>query len=124
MEQVYFNDDSLWGSNQLPGVPEHFYQAELLLQVGGLSIGVNTQVVSKIAGDFASSLYVPAYALFGAKASFAPEETWEFHLDIRNIADKHYASYVQQVADAKGKQQPIAAVGEGFGVYGGFSVHY
>jgi len=119
-----FNDDPLWGSNQLPGVPEHFYQAELLLQTGGFSVGVNTQVVSKVGGDFANSLFVPSYTLFGAKASFAPEKMWEFHVDVRNIGDTHYASYVQQVADARGAQQPIAAVGEGFGLYGGFSVRY
>jgi len=120
----YFNDDPLWESNQLPGLPKHFYQGEINLRAGGFNVGVNTQVVSRIAADFANSLWVPGYVIFGAKAGFAPTKKWEFHLDVRNITNEHYAAYVRQVANAGGNQQPVAGVGDGFGVFGGMSVRY
>lgn len=119
-----FKDDPVYGSNQLPGLPSHFYQAELNLSVSGVSVGASAQYSSKVVADFANTLDVPAYVIFGAKLGYAPSKLWEVHVDARNLGDQHYVAYVQQVSDAKRMQARVARPGDARSVYAGLSVHF
>jgi len=119
-----FKNDPLYGSNRLPGLPEHFYQAELNLSTHGLSMGANAQYSSKVVADFANTLDVPEYVIFGAKLGYAPSKLWEVHVDLRNLSDEHYVTYVQQVSDAQGAQARVARPGVARSIYAGLSVRF
>lgn len=119
-----FKDDPVYKKNQLPGLPAHFYQAELNLSVAGFNLGATAQYSSKVVTDFANTLWVPAYVIFGAKLGYAPSKLWEVHIDARNLTNQHYTAYVQQVSDAKGEQARVARPGDAISVYGGLSVRF
>lgn len=119
-----FNDDPVYGKNTLPGLPEHFYQAELNLSVAGLSAGPSLQYSSKVAADFANTLYVPGYLILGAKLGYAPTKLWEVHVDARNLTNERYAAYVQQVSDAGGGQARVARPGDAISVFAGLSLRF
>jgi iron complex outermembrane receptor protein len=122
----YFNNDPAWGHNHLPAFPEHFYQGEIRFEhASGVYVGFNAQVTSGIWEDFANTSQSPGYIIFGAKIGYAPpKKPWEIHLDFTNLTDRHYAVYIQQTADLNSpslKGTGVAAPGDGFGIYGGFS---
>ncbi|MET0390150.1 MAG: TonB-dependent receptor [Polyangiales bacterium] len=119
-----FKDDPVYGKNTLPGLPSHFYQAELNFSIGGFSISGSATYSSKVFGDFANTLSVPDYVVFGANLGYAPSKLWEIHVDARNLADTHYTAYVQQVSDAKGEQARVARPGDARSIFAGLSVRF
>ncbi|MES2025849.1 MAG: TonB-dependent receptor [Pseudomonadota bacterium] len=119
-----FKNDSKFGKNELPGIPRHFYQAELqYAHTSGFYVGVNTQAAAGNYADYANKYRANGYTLFGASAGFEhPTDGWKVFLDLRNLGDKHYASSttplysVNTVAD-----QARFAAGDGFGAFAGVS---
>jgi iron complex outermembrane receptor protein len=90
----HYRDDQRFGDNRLPGLPMHYYQGELRHDwPQGFFAAVNTQLVSKVAVDYANSYYADPYALFGATVGYnAPKNDWQTWLDLRNLTNKHYAA--------------------------------
>lgn len=119
-----FRDDPVYNANTLPGLPVHFYQGELALSVQGFSASASAQYSSKVIADFANTLSVPSYLIFGAKFGYAPSKLWEVHIDARNLSNQNYAAFVQQVSDAKGQQTRVARPGDAISIYGGLSVRF
>lgn len=118
----YRNDDQ-FGSNRLPGLPMHYYQAELRYDwPQGFFAAANTQLMSKVAVDYADSYYADAYALFGAILGYnAPKGDWQAWVDMRNLTNQHYAATVTPGYDDKGVDAARSTPGEGMGVYLGVS---
>ena len=89
-------DDQRFADNRLPGLPMHYYQGELRYDWPlGFFAAVNTQLVSKVAVDYANSYYADPYALFGATLGYnAPKNDWQTWVDVRNLTDKRYAATV------------------------------
>ena len=118
-----YRDDDAFGDNRLPGLPRHYYQAELRYDhPSGFYAGVNTQYASKVAVDYANSYYADAYATFGATLGYAsPKDDWQAWLDLRNLTDKRYAATVTPGYDDNGADAARSTPGEGFGVYTGLS---
>ena len=87
-------DDQRFADNRLPGLPMHYYQGELRYDWPlGFFAAVNTQLVSKVAVDYANSYYADPYALFGATLGYnAPKNDWQTWVDVRNLTDKRYAA--------------------------------
>ncbi len=87
-----FDNDPVFGNNQLPGAPRHFLRAELLYKhPTGLYIGPNIEwVPESYFVDNANSLKTQAYALFGFKAGFDNGGAYSFYIEARNLADKAY----------------------------------
>ncbi|XLX40385.1 TonB-dependent receptor family protein [Ectopseudomonas mendocina] len=119
----HYRDDDTFGDNRLPGLPRHYYQAEVRYDhPSGFYAGLNTQYASKVAVDYANSYYADAYATFGATLGYyAPKGDWQAWLDLRNLTDKRYAATVTPGYDDKGADVARSTPGEGFGVYTGVS---
>lgn len=119
----HYRDDDRFGDNRLPGLPMHYYQGELRYDwPQGFFAAVNTQLVSKVAVDYANSYYADPYALFGATLGYnAPKGDWQTWVDMRNLSNKHYAATVTPGYDDKGLDAARSTPGEGMGVYVGVS---
>jgi iron complex outermembrane receptor protein len=119
----HYRDDDRFGDNRLPGLPMHYYQGELRYDwPQGFFAAVNTQLVSKVAVDYANSYYADPYALFGATLGYnAPKGDWQGWVDMRNLTNKHYAATVTPGYDDKGLDAARSTPGEGMGVYVGVS---
>ncbi|MBP5106521.1 TonB-dependent receptor family protein, partial [Pseudomonas protegens] len=100
----HYRDDQRFADNRLPGLPMHYYQGELRYDWPlGFFAAVNTQLVSKVAVDYANSYYADPYALFGATLGYnAPKNDWQTWVDVRNLTDKRYAATVTPGYDDKG----------------------
>lgn len=119
----HYRDDQRFADNRLPGLPMHYYQGELRYDWPlGFFAALNTQLVSKVAVDYANSYYADPYALFGATLGYnAPKNDWQTWVDVRNLTDKRYAATVTPGYDDKGLDAARSTPGEGLGVYLGVS---
>lgn len=121
-----YRHDALFGDNMLPGLPRHYYQAELRYDhPAGFYAGLNTEYASRIAVDYANSFYADSHVIFGARAGFdAPNGRWQGWLEARNLGDRHYAATVTPGYDDAGQDMARSTPGEGFGLYAGVSLHF
>ncbi len=121
--QFNFKHDSLLGSNQLPGVPRHYYQGQVRLDLkDGFYALFSTQVSSSIPIDYANTDFTRAYHLFGATIGYDDEKTGrEVYVDFQNLANQHYAAIVSPTLDDHGVPGAFLQPGDGFGVFGGIA---
>lgn len=119
----HYRDDDKFGGNRLPGIPMHYYQAEVRYDwPSGFYAGLNTQMASKVQVDYANSNHADAYALLGARLGWnSPTQDWQTWLDLRNLTNKRYAATVTPGYDDQGQDKPRSTPGEGFAVYAGVS---
>jgi Outer membrane receptor proteins, mostly Fe transport len=119
----HFRDDPRFGDNRLPGVPQHYYQAEIRYDhPQGFYAGLNTQVASRMAVDYANSYYASSYMLWGTTLGYAsPKQDWQTWLDLRNLTGERYAATVTPGYDDKGLDAARSTPGEGMGAYVGVS---
>ncbi|WP_026145107.1 TonB-dependent receptor family protein [Pseudomonas asplenii] len=122
----HYRNDRAFGDNRLPGIPQHYYQAEIRYDhPTGIHVGLNTQVASRMAVDYANSRHASSYALFGATLGYAsPKQDWQTWLDLRNLTHQHYAALVVPGYDDKGTDAARSVPGEGMGVYAGVSYSF
>ena len=122
----HYRDDRVFGDNRLPGLPMHYYQAELRFDLpSGFYAGLNTQMASKVQVDYANSYNADAYALLGATVGYnAPKQDWQTWLDLRNLTNKRYAAIVVPGYNDRGADVARSVPGEGFGVYAGVSYSF
>ena len=116
-----YRHDDRFGDNRLPGLPMHFYQAELRYDhASGLYAAVNTEYASKVFVDYANSYRADNHLIFGSRVGFdAPTGRWQGWLELRNLGDRHYAATVTPGYDDGGRDVARSTPGEGFGVYAG-----
>ena len=117
----YYRDDPRYGRNDLPSLPRHVYQGELLFQqAGGFYAGINTRAMSGYYVDYANSLKAPSAVIWAAKFGYEhPARKWKAYLDFRNLGDRHYASAASTVDNANGRDSANFYPGDGFSVYSG-----
>ncbi|MBA1205227.1 TonB-dependent receptor [Pseudomonas capeferrum] len=122
----HYRDDAQFGNNRLPGIPMHYYQAELRFDLpNGLYAGLNTQMGSKVMVDYANSMHADPYALLGARLGYdSPKQDWQTWLDLRNLTNKRYAATVSPGYNDAGQDIARSTPGEGFGVYAGVSYSF
>ena len=122
----HYRDDDKFGDNRLPGIPMHYYQAELRYDwPSGFYAGVNTQMASKVQVDYANSHHADAYALLGARLGWdSPKQDWQTWLDLRNLTNQRYAATVTPGYNDAGQDVARSTPGEGFGVYAGVSYSF
>jgi len=83
----------VYHNNQIPAVPEDFYQGELnYVDRSGFYAGLSLEsVLSKYPVDFYNQLDVPSYAIYGARVGYrSPDKKWEVYLQGDNLGDAHY----------------------------------
>ena len=122
----HYRDDSRFGDNRLPGIPQHYYQAQIRYDhPQGFYAGVNTQVASRMAVDYANSYYSSSYMLWGATVGYAsPKQDWQTWLDLRNLTGERYAATITPGYDDKGLDAARSTPGEGRGAYVGVSYSF
>ncbi|MBN6152532.1 TonB-dependent receptor [Xanthomonas sp. AmX2] len=121
-----YRHDARFGGNRLPGLPRHYYQAELRYDHrSGLYAALDTEYASKMAVDYANSAHADGHLIFGTRLGFdAPGGRWQGWLELRNLGDRHYAATVTPGYDDAGKDVARATPGEGFGVYAGARLRF
>ncbi len=125
LRQVYlwndfhFDGDAEFGDHQLPGIPEHYYRAELLYEhPSGFYAGPNVEwVPRKYNVDSAETEFADPYALLGFKIGYRSERGFSVFLEAKNLTDKKYASTTSVVSTFAG--QSLFFPGDGRGFYGG-----
>ncbi|QCI11814.1 TonB-dependent receptor [Pseudomonas putida] len=122
----FYRDDDQFGSNRLPGIPKHNYQAQLRYDFNsGVYVGVNTYYASKTPVDFANTATAGSYNLWGATVGWdSPKKDWSVYLDLRNLTDEKYAASISPTYDAKGTDPRTIIPGDGFGAYAGVQYNF
>ncbi len=100
----HYRNDDRFGDNTLPGIPKHYYQAQLRYShPTGFYTSLNTEHSSRVAVDYANSYYAAAYTLLGATFGYdAPQQDWQAWVDLRNLTNRRYANTVTPGYDDKG----------------------
>lgn len=121
----FFDDDALYGDNELPGVPEHLLRAEMLYKHrSGFYAGPNVEwAPGHYFADNANSLTVDPYALLNFKAGFDAGASWSVYIEGRNLTDKAYISTVAIAGDAD-NSSAIFNPGTGRSVFGGLRFNW
>jgi iron complex outermembrane receptor protein len=124
---LHFQDDPVYGHNRLPGIPSQLYRAELIYEhPTGFYIQPNLEwSMRSYPADYANTLSVNPYALLGIRTGYQSKRGWSAFVEFRNLTNKHYASAVQVVADARTSTSPrVFSPGQGFSVYGGIELRW
>lgn len=116
-----YRHDALFGSNRLPGLPRHYYQAALRYDhPTGFHAALNTEYASKMFVDYANSVSADSHVIVGSRVGYdAPGGRWQAWAELRNIGDRHYAATVTPGYNDAGKDVARSTPGEGRGVYAG-----
>ena len=90
----FFDDDPVYGDNQLPGVPPHYIRAELLYNgPHGFYVGPNVEwMPQEFFADNANSLAVDPYGLLNLRAGIDLGTRWVGYVEARNLFDTAYIS--------------------------------
>lgn len=132
LRQVYtlsdfqFDNDADFGNNRLAGAPKHLYISELRFDhVDAWYLAINVRwVPDGPFADFANTVQVPGYALFGINAGMDLSSNVSLYLSIENLFDKHYISNVTTNANQTEEQARLFTPGQGRGVFGGINLRF
>lgn len=121
-----YKHDSVFGHNRLPGIPEHFYQGEVHLDMrNGFYASFNAQVSSKVGASYDMTYFAPSYHIYNANIGYSwPKKHREIFISFNNLANTHYAAIVVPGYQAAGKQLSVMQPGDGFGVFVGASLGF
>jgi iron complex outermembrane recepter protein len=116
-----YDDDALWGDNDLPGAPHHYVRAELLYKhPSGIYVGPNVEWAPEAYYvDSANTYKTDAYAIWGAKLGFDDGGPISAYLEGRNLSDETYIASASTSADLGGKDAAVFEPGNGRAVYAG-----
>ncbi len=120
-----FDNDPVFGDNELPGAPRHFLRAELLYKhPTGVYLGPNVEWVPQAYYvDSANTLATEAYALWGAKLGFDDGGPITAYIEGRNLSDEAYISSAS-IATKADATSTLFEPGNGRAVYAGVQVHW
>jgi iron complex outermembrane receptor protein len=121
-----FDGDKVYGDNRLPVAPEHQYRLSLRYDDPSgyfLEPGIDWRPVSTFV-DYANTLKAPGYVLFNMGAGYRFSDSLSLFLDLRNLADEHYAAEFGSVTDARIAQTAVFFPGEGRTIYAGIGYKF
>lgn len=127
LRQVYnwnrfqFDSDPVYGSNQLAGIPEHHFRAEIMYEhPSGFYFGPNVEwSIVKTPVDHANTWYADPYAILGLRTGYQSVQGFSVFFEARNLTDKVYAATTGVIADANGADTAQFAPGTPQAFYGG-----
>ena len=116
----HFDHDSLYGGNQLPGVPEHIVRGELLYNgARGFYFGPNVEWMPRaFYADNANTLDTDAYMLVNARAGIDVAPRWSIWVEGRNLSDESYIS-TAAIVERADPANALFNAGYGRGVFTG-----
>lgn len=114
-----FDDDATFGNNHLPGIPRHYYRAELRYEhPGGLYFGPNLEwVPDDYSVDSSGTEFAASYALLGFTIGYRSDRGWNAFVEAKNLTDEVYAATTGVVHTYAG--EGIYLPGDGRGIYAG-----
>lgn len=120
-----FDNDPLYGNNQLPGAPRHYLRAELLYKhANGFYIGPNLEWVPEAYYvDSANTLKTEPYALLGLKAGVDNGGTYSGYIEARNILNTAYIASAS-IIDKATATSPLFEPGTGRAIYAGIKARW
>jgi iron complex outermembrane receptor protein len=124
LNDFHFDSDSVYGDNRIAGVPQHFYEAELLYQTAsGFYVGPSVQCnITRYPVDQANTLFADSYALLGFKIGYRTKKGPSIFFEAKNLTDERFASAVDPIADARtADDAQVFHPGDGRAFYGGVS---
>ncbi|MCC6759542.1 MAG: TonB-dependent receptor, partial [Candidatus Omnitrophica bacterium] len=112
-----FDNDPVYGDNQLPGLPEHFIKMELIYEhPSGLYAGPNFEsVMTKYPIDMANTFYSDPYTIWGLKAGYKTAKGFSVFIEGKNLSDEIYAASTSIVNNAAGLDANAAVFNPGNG---------
>jgi iron complex outermembrane receptor protein len=121
-----YDNDVLWGDNELPGAPRHYIRAELLYKhPSGVYFGPNIEWVPEAYYvDSANTFETDAYAIWGAKIGFDNGGPITAYLEGRNLSDETYIASSSIAANMNGTDGNLFEPGSGRAIYGGVQVKW
>lgn len=121
-----FDNDPVFGNNQLPGIPRHYYRAELIYShPDGFFFGPNIEWVPQAYYiDNANTTKTKAYALFGARGGYDFGNGLRLFVDARNLANEKYIANVGVVPVATPGNSNVFNPGDGRAVYAGIEFRW
>lgn len=116
----FFDNDPVWGNNQLPGIPPHYFRVELLYKhPSGFYAGPNVEWVPvPYYVDNANTLNTAAYALLNFRLGYDNGGPFSAYIDARNLFDTAYIATVSVTAVAA-QNSALFEPGSGRAVYAG-----
>ena len=87
-----FDDDPVYGNNQLPAAPGYALRGELLYRhTSGFYIGPTFDLIDSRYADFANTYKVDNYNLLGLRSGYTTER-WEVFAQVENMLDTEYVA--------------------------------
>lgn len=125
LNDFHFDNDAVWGDNELPGLPRHFLRAELMYRhPSGVFFGPNVEwAPSAYFVDNANTLKTEGYAIWGAKLGYEGE-TFTAYIEGRNLSDRAYIASASVSGDVGGTDGAYFEPGTGRALYGGVQVKW
>jgi iron complex outermembrane receptor protein len=116
----FYDNDPLWGNNQLPGAPPQYMRAELLYRhPTGWFFGPNIEVVPQgYFVDAANTFMADPYTLWGLKGGYDDGRNFSFYVEGRNLSDRAYISSAS-IARVANANSALFEAGTGRAVFGG-----
>jgi iron complex outermembrane receptor protein len=116
----FFDGDTRYGNNRLPGAPPQYIRAEVLYKrLDGFFAGPNVEWVPRgYYADNANLVTVDPYALLNFRIGYDAGTGWSSYLEGRNLFDTRYISSVA-IAGIANPASEIFNPGTGRAIYGG-----
>lgn len=119
-----FEDDPVFGRNQIAGLPDHVLNAEAAGRLPhDLWLGPTLRASSRSYVDHANTTAAPGYTVYGLKLNQTLAQGLAWFVEGRNLTDKAYAATTGVVRDltAAGANPAQFSPGEGRSVFVGIS---
>jgi iron complex outermembrane recepter protein len=103
LNDFHFDDDQVYRNNRIAGIPEHFYQADLLYTAKqGWYAGPNVLwSIAPYPVDQTGTLFADPYVLIGFTIGLRTEKGLSIFLDAHNLGNARYAAGVNPIPDAR-----------------------
>lgn len=120
----YFDGDSQYGDNAIPGLPQHFYQTELRYDHNnGWHAAIDLELASSVDVDFANTLDAPGYGIVGFNGGYIVNEKVSLYVDARNLLDQNYISTFSTIVNTAGNTA-VFYPGEGRSAFAGVKITF
>ena len=96
----HFDDDALYGDNDLPAAPGFVVRGEILFRhASGLYVGPTFDIVDERYADFSNGYRVDGYELIGLRSGYQGKG-WEMFAEVKNLTDAEYVSTLSVLNEA------------------------
>jgi iron complex outermembrane receptor protein len=121
----FFDDDPIFGNNELPGIPPQVMRAELLYKhPSGVFFGPNIEWIPQgYFVDSANSLATDPYTLWGLRLGYERDQNFSFYVEGRNLANKAYIASAS-IINVATPQLALFEPGTGRSVFAGMKMKW